>query len=165
MPTYRVFIPERFSPCRRKMTEQQFLAEHCIYDRSDGITRVFDLPHPVRIEITAPDDRTCKVKTCRTSTELFGLFGEPGLITSLSWQNVRLGTSGLYALNYALHTGAVRKDGLNIVRHWLENRTGHSQPLGCDFAALLSFLEIRSIARHRKRSIAVPKKPLAVGRV
>ena len=142
MPNYRVHVPDHHS--RRLMTSAQWLAECRVRDKNEPRTRVFDLPSPVHIQITAEDDRTRTVRTCRTSTQLFALLGK-GLVTACSWAGAKLGAHGLYSLNRAIHTAAVRSGGRSIVRHWLETRTGPLQPLGGDFANLLSFLEIRPV--------------------
>lgn len=127
------------------MTARQWLTECKVH--SGERSRVFDLPSPVHVVHVAEDDLTVTRRRCRTSTDLFALFFTPGIIVRCAWAGLQLGPHGLYELNYARFTGAVKVNGLNIVHHWLVNRPGMRTALGCDFAALLSFLEIRPVSR------------------
>lgn len=132
----------------RKMTAGEWLSATKIYDR-DGPSRVHDLTKPVRVTWFDRDDRTRHAETCRRAPQLFRVFETVararGTVTALTWSGAKLGPGSLYLLNHALRTPAVRKGGLNIVRHWLESRQGGMVALGCDFLSLLSFLEIRPL--------------------
>ena len=142
MPKYTVNVPD--SADFRRMTAAQWLAEYRVLEKGDR-SRAFNLPAPVRVTVVGEDERTRTTTVCRTATELFALLNAPGLLGSVSWPGGKLGPVGLYQLNTALLTPAIRKGGHNIVRHWLSTRKGATVPLGCDFAALLSFLEIRPL--------------------
>lgn len=143
---------------RRKYTAGQFLAE---FAEVAGRSRVGDLRKPVRV-VWVNSVEVPVVEICRTASAIFALFQRvaiaSGAICRLSWIGCTIGPAGLYALNYALRTPALRKGGLNIVRHWLENRKGTMAPLGCDLAALFDYLEIRPIfrAKTQKKSESAP---------
>ncbi len=148
---------------RRKYTAGQFLAE---FAECKGRSRVRDLRNPVRV-VWVNSVEVPVVEKCRTAGAIFALFQRVavahGAICKLSWKGCTIGHAGLYALNHAIRTPALRKGGLNIVRHWLENRKGSMAPLGCDLSDLFDFLEIRPIFRGKTKKPASPSpaKPAA----
>lgn len=141
---------------RRKYTAGQFLAE---FAEVHGRSRVRDLRKPVRV-VWVNSVEEPVVEICRTASAIFALFQRvavaSGAICRLSWKGCTIGPAGLYALNHAIRTPALRKGGLNIVRHWLENRKGSMAPLGCDLSDLFDYLEIRPIYRGKRRDKAPP---------
>jgi hypothetical protein len=133
------------------MTAGQWLSEFRVAERGEGKTQVFTLANPVRIAWTEKDDRTHRAEVCRTSTHLFALLSRiaysKGIITAASWRGAKLGAQGLFLLNFAQYTYPQRKGGKNIVRSFVENRDGAAVALRGDWAALLSYLEIRPVFR------------------
>lgn len=154
---HTVHVTEADLRNRRKMTAGEWLSATKVYDR-DGPTRVYDLPAPVRVAYVEADERTARAETLKKAPALFRLLDVIGrakaTITAVTWKTGRIGPGGLYALNHAIKTHAVRKGGLNIVRSWLENRPGSRVPFGSDFLDLLSYLEIRPIHKTSKTAPA-----------
>lgn len=137
---------------KRKFTPGQFLAEFA--EVEGGRSRVLDLPHPVSIHWVDESERGFRERFT-TAGALFAFFQRlhhaRGTISSLTTSRLAVGPSGLYLLNHAIREHAVRIGGLNIVRHWLENRRGCRTPLGVDLAALFDYLEIRPLFRVKTR--------------
>lgn len=149
MPIVKVYIPDDLDGRDpRRMSAREWLNEFICSPRAER-TRVFDLPGGVRLGWVAPDERTKKREIHRTSLELFRAFknhaAAEDVLVRCSWPGARLGPQGLWQLNWALRTTAKRAGGLNIVRDFLATRPGGSQPLRCDWPALLAYLEIRPI--------------------
>lgn len=144
MGKYRVYVPEFTG--RRKMTAAQWLAEFRMHKKGDR-TRIFDLAFPVTVSVQADDNAKPKTKVCRTSTQIFSMLCEKGPVVRLAWRFGHVGANGLFALNKARTTGALRKDGLTIVHHWLATRPGFNRFMRDDLFSLLSFLEIRPVSR------------------
>ena len=155
MARYIVNVPEYLS--RKKFTAGQFLAEFAEVD--GGRSKIRDLVNPVRV-VWATSAEVVTVEVCRTAGAIFALFQRvcvaSGAICRLSWKGCTIGPAGLFTLNNAIRNVAVRKGGINIVRHWLENRRGCMVPLGCDLAALFDYLEIRPIFRGEKAKTPSP---------
>lgn len=152
MAEHRVNVPDSsLSHGLRKMTAAQWLAEYRVAGRGEGKTQVFTLESPVRLAWTARDDRTARVKVCKTSSQLFRELNviafAKGILTAATWRGARLGPQALHALNVALRTPAKKLGGKNIVRAFVEDRDGSSVALRGDWPALLSYLEIRPIFR------------------
>jgi hypothetical protein len=150
MAKHVVNVPEYATSSRRMMTANQWLAEFAVRDAREK-SRVLIFADPVRVSYLEPLDDKPRVLVCRTSPTLFSLLERlayaGGILRAVSWRGHSLDAHGLFALNKANQTAAVRKGGLNIVRHWLENKTGTTVPLRGDFLALLSYLEIRPVSR------------------
>lgn len=172
MPRYIVNVPDNGD--RRKFTRGQFLAEFAV--TGDSRPKALDLPRPVTARWVAVNEEK-HTETFRSAAALFAFFQRlhicRGVIFALSWKGCSVGYSGLYELNRAVREHAVRKGGLNIVRHWLETRSGCRVPLGVDLAALFDYLEIRPVFRGKKAAekaaaaalsdqSSVPQSPAAI---
>ena len=159
MTKHVVHVPESAVSSRQLKTAGQWLTEFKVMDRAQK-SRVHLFPSPVRVGFVhgAYTESDPQSLVCHTSLALFALFQRlkfsGGVICRLTWKGCRIGPKGLYELNHAILTPAVRKGGLNIVRHWLENRRGSLTALAIDFPALLSYLEIRPI--HKPNSVIAP---------
>ncbi len=157
MPKYTVNVDEvMLRNGRQRLTAGQWLAQCRVYNKSEGRLLVFDLPEPITISAVKNDGEKPETKICRKSWQILEMFCR-GHLVAVRWRSGYLGPRGLHTLNTALNTAAVRKGGLNIVRHWLENRTGGGGFLREDFFALLSFLEIRPVFRVKTAKPTTPK--------
>lgn len=145
MGRHTVNVPE-YALGRKRYTAGQFLAEFAEMD--GGRSKVRDLPRPVTAQWADALENQF-LETFRSSSALFAFFQHlhvcRGVIFRLAWKGCKVGPVGLYELNKAIRESAVRKGGINIVRHWLETRRGCMTPLGADLAALFDFLEIRPL--------------------
>lgn len=166
MPKFSVHIPDAdFSAGGlNRLTPNEFIAR---YGVKEGESQVFTLKPAVRLGWVEADERTRHRETHRRSTALFRFFDllrrQRGLLTSVCWGAWRIGPQGLFALNHAIHTARGRKDGLSIVRAFLEDRPGPRTPLRCDWPALLDYLEIRPLfARETVESAPAPTPPKSV---
>ncbi len=157
MTRYVVNVPEYIT--RKKFTPGQFLAEFAEVD--GGRSKIRDLVNPVRV-VWVDAAECIEVDICRTAGAIFALFQRvavaSGAICRLSWTGCTIGPAGLYTLNHAIRHHAIRKGGLNIVRHWLETKRGWRTPLGSDLSALFDYLEIRPIFRGKtaKKAATAP---------
>lgn len=131
---------------RRRMTVGQWLVALSAREKGvpQGRTRIFDLREPVTVSVVTKDGDKPLTKVCRKSWQLLGMFSK-GVIVALRWRSGGIGPHGLYALNSALRTAALRKGGVSIVRHWLETRREGTPFLRNDLFALLAYLEIRPV--------------------
>jgi hypothetical protein len=158
MAKHTVNVPDYATSSRQKMTAGQWLAEFRQREAGEK-SQVLVLPDPIRLCYVETRDNVKVSTICRTSTGFFRMlerlaFGQ-GVITGLTWRGRQLGAVDLFALNFANRTKATRKNGLNIVRWWLENRAGHRTPLRADVAAFFSYLEIRPLLRGKTAGAAV----------
>lgn len=148
MAKHIVHVPESLLRSRQLKTSGQWLTETKVHEGQNS-RRLFTFKSPVSVGYVTSDVLSQQSLRCRTSTELFALFQRlqlsGGVICRLAWKGAKIGAKGLYELNRSIHSPAIRKGGLNIVRHWLENRRGSLTALAIDFPALLSFLEIRPV--------------------
>ena len=146
MTTHRVHVPESALRDRRKMTAGQWLTELKIYD--DGKTRAHLFAHPVTVKSAATETTTGRARFV-SSPALFrhldALTRDGHVVLAIYCRGWKLGPHGIARINHALTTPAVRKGGLNIVRHFLENQRHGKTALAGSFDALLSFLEIRPV--------------------
>ncbi len=135
---------------RQLKTAGQWLAEFKVHDKGRK-SQVCVLNPPVRVGYVTSDNLSQQSLVCHSSTGLFALFQRlhlcRGVIVRLGWKGAKLGAKGLYDLNHAIHSFAVKKRGLNIVRHWLETERGCLTATRSDFPALLSYLEVRPILK------------------
>lgn len=163
MSKYTVHVDEAMTRGFRKLTASQWLALTRVYPKSEGRTRVFDLAEPITVSVVASDGGKPVTRVCRKSWQVLGMIFRPGLVVALRWRSAGLGPHGLHAFNTARFTAAVRKGGLNIVRHWLEHRPQGRTFLRDDLFALLSFLEIRPVFTRKTPKTARPfaSKPTA----
>lgn len=158
MANYTVNVGEHtLARDRRRLTVGQWLVALSAREKGvpEGKTRVFDLREAVTVSVVAQDGQKPLTKVCRKSWQILGMFSR-GVIVALRWRSGGLGPVGLLSLNTALRTPAVRKYGLNIVQHWLENRPHGRAFLRDDLFALLSYLEIRPVFR-----VKTPKSTLS----
>ena len=150
MTKHLVHVPEYVLSSRQLKTAGQWLTE-CIIHKGRDKRRQFTFRSPLSVGYVTSDSLSHESLICPTSTDLFALFQRlqrcGGVLIRLGWKEAKIGAKGLYELNHAIHTFAIKKGGLNIVRHWLENRRGSMVPLAIDFPALLSFLEVRPILK------------------
>lgn len=139
---------------RRRLTIGQWLVALAAREKGvpEGRTRIFDLREPVTVSVVARDGEKPITKVCRKSWQILPQMAK-GVVVAVRWRSGELGPTALLQLNTALRTGAVRKDGLNVVRHWEANRPLARGFLRDDLFALFSFLEIRPIFRAK-----TPKK-------
>lgn len=146
MTTHTVHVPESALRDRRKMTAGQFLTEMKIYE--DGATRAHLFGHTVTVKSAATETNTGRARFVSAPAlfrhlETLRLSGQ--VVTGLYCKAWKLGPHGLAKLNLALTTYAVRKGGLTIVRHFLENQRHGKTAMRGSFDDLLSFLEIRPV--------------------
>lgn len=150
MSKHSVNVPDYALRGRRKYTAGQFLGEFGMMAGPDD-RRLFRFRHPVRVESALTETGERRVEKFNEEPHLFRHLAElahtGALILSLRSREWLLGPRGVQTLNLALVTPAVRKGGLNIVRHFLENVKGLRTPIRGDFEALLSYLEIRPLPR------------------
>ncbi|MEK7383437.1 MAG: hypothetical protein AAB262_09135 [Elusimicrobiota bacterium] len=147
MAKYTVNVGENTLLDRRRLSLRQwmeFLSAREVGVK-EGRTRVFDLREPITVSVVAKDGDKPITKICRKSWDILPMFSK-GIVTAVRWRSGELGPGALHQLNTALRTGAVRKDGLNVVRHWEQARRGF---LRDDLFALFSFLEIRPVYRAK----------------
>ncbi len=149
MGVYRVNFSEADLSNRRLMTANQVLAEFSVW-HGRARSSVLRLRHPVSVVTVGRDELTRTRHAVKLAPDLFRLLDQCArddqMIVSLGWRGVKLGPHGLYALNAAVRTAALKKGGRNIVRHWLEDVKGSIIPTRSQFKDLLDFLEVRPIS-------------------
>ena len=158
MSKFTVYVPEGND--RRLMTRNQWLTE-CVVSEPGQSPRYLIFTHPVKIHAEL-NGEVLPMESFEKSTELFRyldtLARQKAVLTSVHSRVWYLAASGLFELNTALRTPALRKGGANVVRHFLENQKGGRTPLRGSFDALLSFLEIRPTPLPFKTKSAPPAK-------
>lgn len=130
------------------MTPAQWLTEYEV----TGRTRIYRLPAPLTFRVATPAGNSLG-HVSRTSLELFRQLGEIAredrIVLSASWGGHKLTAHGLHALNVALRQPAFKRDGRNIVRHWLEEVSRVRTPLPGHWESLLAYLEIRPVPARK----------------
>ena len=161
MSKHVVNVPEYVAANgRRKFTANQFLAE---FEAVPGVPRWRRYSSPIRIIAILPDESRLVLHVRRSTQMRFLLCRRDLVFKSVSWGECgharpgRLGVRGLFALAQAMHTGAVRKDGLSIVQHWIEHTSLSRGYLPGDFFDLLAFLEIRPLFTRKTAVTAAPE--------
>lgn len=163
MGKHTVHVPEStLASDRRRMTAAQWLTEFRVNAPSEGRTSVFRFAAPVRLTFDQGDGLP-RHEEFKESPSLFrrlyALALADAVLISVRSEGWKLNAKGLFTLNHALRTPAVRKGGLNIVRHYFDTRSANKIPLRGDFDALLSYLEVRPILT-RKTPKPTPQKNL-----
>lgn len=158
MSKHTVNVPEYVAASgRRKFTAAQFLAE---FQAVPGVPRWRRYRSPIRVIACLPDESRLVLHVRRSTQMRLLLCRRDLVLKSVSWGECGharpglLGVRGLFALNHAMHTGAVRRDGLSIVQHWMEHTSRSRGYLPGDFFDLLAFLEIRPIFTRKTALVA-----------
>ncbi len=147
MAKFTVNVSE-MSNSRRRYSVNEFLVEFAETPRGEDSKRIFRFLNPI-VLIVADAANKLQGHRYEYAAQLFRAFEEIRIadqmlveVGALGWC---LSYRDVYQLNHALRTPALRKGGLNIVRHWLENKKGSSRPMRGDFDSLLAYLELRPI--------------------
>jgi hypothetical protein len=142
------------------MSAGEFLTEFRLNEKGDTFDRHFKFSSPVTVVSVDPERVMVRERFTQAPSlfrHLDALAHAGAVVVSLKSRTWTIDACGLYAINAALRTSAVRKGGLNIVRHFLASRSHTGTPIGGDFDALLSFLEIRPVYTN---NAALLKKPV-----
>jgi len=144
----------------RRFTASQFLAE---FEAVPGVPLWRRYRSPIRVIACLPDESRLVLHVRRVVQMQMLLSRRDLVLKSVSWGECgharpgKLGVRGLYALNHALNTAAVRRGGLSIVQHWMANTSRTRGALPGDFFDLLAFLEIRPIFTRQTALNAAPE--------
>lgn len=151
MAKHTVNVDEAHFRSRRRMTAHEWLTECRVEPGAYRRPAHFRFLSPVWLTFDQGEGRQRErfTESPALFRRLSTLVSADAVLIGVRSADWKLAPKGLFTLNHALRTPAVRKGGLNIVRHFLENQRGSRIALKGDFDALLSYLEIRPVFRAK----------------